>query len=273
MPSGRTPLSPKTQLAALHRASVGGGLVTAKEASEALGISARAATSRLAALTRSGWLTRVRRGVYLILPVEAASGELTTAAEPWTMASVLYDPCYIGGWSAAEHWGLTEQLFRSTFVATTAHIRKRDEVHLGARFHLVRIKPERLHGLAVVWRASVRVRISGAERTVIDAAVNPAWIGGGRQLAAVLTAYAERPDASQGNLVSELERHGTGAAAKRLGFLAERLWPDASDLISKCRALKTQGLSKLDPFVESRGRLVTRWSLWANVRIDEAARS
>lgn len=273
MPKRPTSLSQKAQLAVLHRTSVGGGLVTAKTASEALEVSTRAAASRLAALTRSGWLTRVRRGVYLILPVEAASGELTTAAEPWTMASVLYDPCYIGGWSAAEHWGLTEQLFRSTFVATTAHIRRRDQVHLGARFHLVRIRPERLQGLTIVWRSSLRVRVSGVERTVIDAAMNPAWVGGGRQLAAVLTAYAERPDANQRNLVFELERHGTGAAAKRLGFLAEQLWPDASDLINKCRALKTEGLSKLDPLVESRGKLVTRWSLWANVRTDEAARS
>lgn len=259
-------------MAALHRASTA-GLVTPKVASSVLGLPPRAAASRLAALAREGWLSRIRRGFYLILPVEAASAEVTTPEDPWSIASVLYAPCYIGGWSAAEHWGLTEQLFRSTFVATSANVRRRDEAYLGARFHLVRVKPERMEGLVSVWRSSLRVKVSSAERTVVDAAVNPNWVGGGRQLAAVLAAYRERRNADQRILASELESHGNGAAAKRIGFLAERLWPDASDLIKMCLESKSLGLSKLDPSVEARGNLVTRWGLWANVRVTEAAHS
>lgn len=227
----------------------------------------------LAALARAGWLSRIRRGVYLILPLEAASGEVTTLTDAWAVASVLYAPCYIAGWSAAEHWGLTEQLFRSIFVATGANIRSRNEDHLGARFHLTKLRLEKMDGLATVWRASMQVRVSGPERTLVDAGVAPAWVGGTRHLGEMLGAYRELGGANENALSSELELYGNGAAAKRLGYLCERLWPSATYLISRCSALKSEGTAKLDPAVRARGRLVTRWGIWENVRVTEQGHS
>lgn len=259
--------STKAALAELARAS-STGLLTPELAGKTLGLSKREASMRLAALTRSGWLSRIRRGVYFIVPLEAASDAVTTPEDPWATASLLYRPCYIAGWSAAEQWNLTEQLFRSTFVATTAHIRRRDETYLGASFHLAKVKAERLQGLTVIWRASTRVSVSGPERTIVDAAVNPQWIGGARQLASIFDAYRRGRDADQSKLAAELERHGNGAAAKRLGFLTEQLWPEAAILLQRCRMSKTAGLAKLDPLVSAYGSLVTRWGLWKNVGVD-----
>lgn len=65
-----------------------------------------------------GWPRRVRRGLYLVLPLEAQSDRAITVEDPWILADELFSPCYIGGWSAAQHWGLTEQIFRSVFVVT-----------------------------------------------------------------------------------------------------------------------------------------------------------
>ena len=43
------------------------------------------------------------------------------------MASRLFGPeCYIGGWSACEHWSLTDQLFLTTVVVTTRRVRSSD---------------------------------------------------------------------------------------------------------------------------------------------------
>jgi|GEM_PF-6032200 len=36
--------------------------------------------------------------------------------EPWAVAQKLFVPCYVGGWSAAEYWDFTEQIFNSTLV-------------------------------------------------------------------------------------------------------------------------------------------------------------
>lgn len=257
----------KHELARIARAAHG-GVIGIRESARALGMPARDASARLGALARAGWLTRVRRGVYLVMPLEAESHGQTTAEDPWLLAVALFPPCYIGGWSAAEHWGLTEQLFRSTFVVTAAHIRTRTANHLGAAFTLVRVRPERVQHLTPVWRGSSRVLVSSRERTVVDAAIDPRWLGGFRHLADVFTAYSTDPAANPAALLRELRRSGNGAAAKRVGYLAEQIWPSARDLVDGALGLRSTGVVKLDPAIARRGRKNSRWGLWLNVSLD-----
>lgn len=190
--------------------------------------------------------------------------------DPWILATALYSPCYIAGWSAAEHWGLTEQLFRTTFVATSTHIRTRTSTFLGATFTLSRVKPERLKHLTAVWRGSVRVLVSSRERTIVDAAIDPYWLGGFRHLADVFATYSDHPKADSAELLKALHHANNGAAAKRIGYLAEHLWPSAHDLIDGALASRSTGIIKLDPAVQRRGSINTRWGVWANVSINHA---
>lgn len=198
-------------------------------------------------------------------PLDAAPG--TVAEDPWMLADTLYSPCYIGGWTAAGHWGLTEQLFRSTFVFTATHVRRREQTALGADFHLVRVSRRRVESVEPTWRGSVRVRVSSAVRTIVDALVNPTWMGGVRHAADVFLAYKESEGANPAALAEELRRHGTGAAHKRAGWLATQLWPEASALLSRARLGRTTGTIKLDPAVARRGRMNKHWGLWVNVTV------
>jgi predicted transcriptional regulator of viral defense system len=264
------PPDSKRELAALARAARG-GLINVPESARALGLSTRAASARLAAWTRAGWLARIRRGTYLVLPLESESEGQTTVEDPWLLATALYSPCYIGGWSAAEHWGLTEQLFRTTFVATAAHIRTRTATFLGAAFTLARVKPERVEHLTPLWRGSARVFVSNRERTIVDAAIDPRWLGGFRHLADVFATYRDDPKADSAALLQELRRSENGAAAKRIGYLAEGLWPSAHDLIKGALASRSKGIIKLDPAVDRRGRMNARWRIWANVTVNDVA--
>jgi predicted transcriptional regulator of viral defense system len=257
----------KRELATIAR-SAHGGVIGIGDSARALGVSRREASARLAAWTRAGWVARARRGVYMILPLEAESHVHTTAEDPWLLAAALFAPCYIGGWSAAEHWGLTEQIFRSTFVATAANIRYRRAQHLGASFTLARVKPERLQHLESIWRGSTRVLASSRERTIVDGAVETRWVGGFRHLADVFGAYTREPKADPAALLRELRRSGNGAAAKRVGYLAERFWESANDLIEGAHALRSAGVVKLDPAIARRGRKSSRWGLWLNVSLN-----
>lgn len=264
------PRDRKHELAAVARAARG-GVISVRESARTLGLSPRAASGRLAALTQAGWLARIRRGVYLVLPLEAASEGNTTVEDPWQLAAALFSPCYIGGWSAAEHWGLTEQLFRSTFVATTTSIRTRAATHLGTLFTLVRVKTSRLQHLSLVWRGSRRVHVSSRERTIVDAAMDPRWVGGFRHLAEVFATYSVEPTADSAELLRELRRSGNGAAAKRIGFLAERLWPSAEALIEGALEARSAGVIKLDPATARRGPMNSRWRVWVNSAVDALA--
>src|ERR1035437_6646480 len=92
---------PKEKLRRLARGARG-GLVTTARAAALLRQSRAEASATLGRLVRQGWLVRVRRGLYLVLPLEAGRKE-GTVEDPWILARELYAPCYIGGWTAAEH--------------------------------------------------------------------------------------------------------------------------------------------------------------------------
>ena len=84
--------------------------VTVDAAAAALGVSRESAARRLSAWASRGWLRRVRRGLYIAVPVDARD-PATWNEDPWYLADLVWDPCYIAGWSAANHWALTDQVF------------------------------------------------------------------------------------------------------------------------------------------------------------------
>jgi predicted transcriptional regulator of viral defense system len=260
------PAGSRHALSVLAR-SASGGLVSTSGAAKALGVSTRVAAARLARLVAAGWVARVRRGLFLVLPLEASSAAATTVEDPWLLAVALLAPCYIGGWSAAEHWGLTEQSFRSTFVATASGARSRSRTVVGAEFHVVRVPRDRLTGTVQVWRGATRVAISDRERTIADALIDPAWVGGVRHLIEILIAYRRGAEWNPTKLLARMAELGRGAAYKRLGFLAEKVLDAGEAVVAACLAAKASGTIKLDPGVAGSGPLVKRWGLWVNVRL------
>ena len=107
--------------------------VTVDAAAAALGVSRESAARRLSAWASRGWLRRVRRGLYIAVPVDARD-PATWNEDPWYLADLVWDPCYIAGWSAANHWALTDQVFRSTVVATAQRVRRVDQELAGASY-------------------------------------------------------------------------------------------------------------------------------------------
>jgi predicted transcriptional regulator of viral defense system len=83
--------------------------------------------------------------------------------------------------------------------------------------------------------------------------------------------YGSHPERDFERLVSVARRAGRGAAWKRLGYLAETLWPAERSLIDDALSHLTAGYVKLDPGVSRRGVLVRRWRLWVNVPIAAAS--
>src|SRR5580658_4991536 len=79
--------------------------VTPASVVEALGVDADTAAKKLSRWAEDGWVRRVRRGLYIGVPVDAANPSawsedaLLVAAEVWT-------PCYFTGWTAAHYWAL-----------------------------------------------------------------------------------------------------------------------------------------------------------------------
>ena len=219
-----------------------------------------------AAKTLARWyaqrrLQRVGHGLYTAIPLDSrATGQVLE--DPWILVPSLFDGAYIGGWTAAEHWDLTEQLFRDIFVFTTKAIRARKRDVHGITFLLRHIEPKALFGTRSIWRGQIKVQVSDVHRTIIDMLADPSAGGGIRHVADCLTAYFQHKDANPGTLIQYAEKLGNGAVFKRMGFLAETI-PilGQESLIEACRKRLTQGNAKLDPGLEC-PRLVRAWRLW-----------
>ena len=175
----------------------------------------------------------------------------------------------MGGASAAHHWGLTEQLFRTVFVYTARTVRRSQVVIQTIPFVIRHVVKEKLFGTRAVWRGRIKVEVSDLHRTLIDILDDPAMGGGIRHVADCLQVYLGRPEASVETLIAYADRLGNGAVFKRLGFLAERSGAP-KELVAACAARLTQGNTKLDPALPS-PRLLRRWRLWVPDRWKGAA--
>jgi predicted transcriptional regulator of viral defense system len=171
----------------------------------------------------------------------------------------LFGPGYIGGRTAAEHWDLTEQIFRDIVVFTARPIRERTKQTGGAQFTLRRIPESRIFGTSAVWRGQTKVMVSDIDRTILDMLSDPSIGGGIQHVEDCLDRYLQKEESNTARLIEYADRLANGAVFKRLGFLAERN-PRGAELVAACKVRLTEGRAKLDPALKCT-RVVTRWKL------------
>lgn len=251
LPEGRR------RLTALVRSS--GDVIRIDDAVRLLGLERIAAAKTLARWTTQGWLRRVGHGTYVAAGLDSLDST-HVLEDAWVLVPTLYEPCYVGGWTAAEHWDLTEQIFNDVFVITTRSLRSRLQRHHGVNFRLKHIGSGNLFGTKAVWRSHTKVHVSDVHRTIIDMLDEPSVGGGIHHVADCLGAYLRRPDRSESLLIEYGDRLSNGAIFKRLGFLAEAAG-SAPRLVNECANRLTKGNAKLDPALEC-PQLVSRWQLW-----------
>jgi predicted transcriptional regulator of viral defense system len=239
---------------------------TVREASDALAREVEETRRLLAYFARRGWLSRVRRGLYVAVPLDARqSGEWRE--DPWVVAVRTFAPCYIGGWSACEHWGFTDQIFETVLVVSAHAVRQTEVVMQATRFRVTTRREQMLFGTVGVWRGQVRVPVSDPSRTMVDILDDPSLGGGIDHVADVLHQYLRSDQRSDEALVQYGDRLGNRSVFKRLGFLLERENGEVADLVAACVERKSTGLTKLDPSIESSGRILRRWGLRVNASL------
>lgn len=248
----------RERLAALLRGTK--GTVTVTQAAAILGENQTNAAKMLSRWHKKGWLSRVRRGLYIPVPLEATTSDVPLE-DSWVIAASLYSPCYISGWSAAEYWDLTEQIFRTTVVMTQQTPRERNPVIKGLSFLLCTINEKKIFGLKSVWRGQVKISVADPTRTILDMLVEPRLGGGIRSVQDMLANYLRSESKTLELLISYADRLGNGSVFKRLGFLLEQNAPEETVAIQECAKRLTKGTAKIDPRLNAE-RLVSRWQLW-----------
>jgi len=248
---------PRARLAAVLRAAK--EVVSVDTASDTLGLERQAAAKLLSRWKEQGWLQRIGCGLYVPVPLDLADSE-QVVADPWVLVPTLFGQCYVGGWTAAHHWELTEQLFNEILVFTTRRVTVKRVTAQGATFALHNAKVKRLFGLKTLWRGPVKVSISDPERTLVDMIAAPQVGGGIGHVADCLSAYLSNKTADRDLLIRYAEQFDNGVIFKRLGYLAGARLHDEK-LAEACRSRLTKGYARLDPALPP-DKLVTAWRLW-----------
>jgi predicted transcriptional regulator of viral defense system len=215
-------------------------------------------------LVDKGWLQRIEKGKYLIVPLEAGPDRVWTE-DALVIAGHLVSPSLVAYWSAMRYWGFSDQVPRVTYVQTPVRKENRTPLVQGMRFRIVRVKEDKFFGGHTARVRESPVHVTDPEKTFIDCLDRPDLSGGVAEAARAL----REEEIDWKRATEYLRRFRSGAVVKRLGFLVESMeltHPPDTGIVDQWRHLLTAGISPLDPSSPRKAhRIATRWRIGVNL--------
>lgn len=230
-----------------------GSIFSFKDALDITGLSRGSLKVQIFRMEKEGWIERIEKGKYIIIPLGAEKGKYTI--NEFTIGSQLVQPAVIAYWSALNYHGFTEQIPNTVFIQTTSRKKQQQLEIFGVRYRIVRVNGKKLFGSEKVWIDDTEVMITDPEKTVVDCLDMPHYCGGITEVAKALH------DVDLNRVIEYAKRSGNSAVLKRLGFLCDKtgisidIQPD--DL--------SKGYPLLDPSMGSKGRANSKWKIRDNV--------
>lgn len=204
-------------------------------------------------LENRGWIERIEKGKYMIIPLGAEKGKYTL--NEFIIGSVLIEPCCISYWSALNFHGLTEQIPHTVFIQTPSRKKKQELEIFGVKYKIVRVKSSKYFGFDIEWIDNNKINITDREKTIIDCLDKPQYCGG-----VVEVAKAVRNKLNEKKLVDYAKRIGNSGVIRRLGYLYEVLGIDTN-----LPEIKTRNYLLLDPTMPEKGSKNAKWRLIINL--------
>jgi predicted transcriptional regulator of viral defense system len=237
-------------------------IFTYEDAAKAYGSSNRRLRELLSTLVKRGWLQRIEKGKYLILPFEAGREREWTEHE-FIIASHLIEPYYIGFRSALNYFGYTEQISQMVFIASTSRKLKSSLEISGVTYRFVYMSERKFFGAKQISINGNQVNISEPEKTIVDCLDRPRYCGGISEVAKAL--WYGRDELDFTRMAEYSRRNDNRAASQRLGYLIEIL----GFRMDKAVKILLQSLSTryapLDTLSEPKGKYIERWRVIVNV--------
>ena len=234
------------------------GLITVEDVKRVFNIPGKEAHSLLFALTKGGWLRKLQQGLYRVVPLDAPAGALTDE-NPWMIANALFSPCYMGGWTAAHFWGLTDQLFLDTWVMTERPVHKKLRSVAQHDYVLRQIKKTQSFGTKTEWIEGNKVLVSDPHKTLLDFLSFPTDYTAVSMID-IVQAYLASEYKDSATLMAYAEKLVNRAALKRLGFILTHLGSLEATLIDFCYQRISKGYSSLSTQVPC-PKIVRYWNL------------
>ena len=234
--------------------------ITLAELRHLLGPTARATT---AGLIQKGLLERIAPGLYLIHPFRSL-GRPRAVSSSVVAATLLADePYYLGGWWTFTVHRLSQQMVISLVDAYITRERRSRRLRLAKLDFHVLPRHAFTYGIETISVEGIEVRVSDAERTVLDALDYPRVFGGIRAALGLVKPALRRVDHKR--LVAYAERGSRSSTCQRLGLLLERRGAEPRALAPLTRRVReTASVLSMLPDTPRTGPVNPRWRVVEN---------
>jgi predicted transcriptional regulator of viral defense system len=167
-------------------------------------------------LVAKGWLERIKRGVFQLVPANRGT-EGISDTNALAAGALLVSPYFYSFGTACTHHGLTEQVFTEAYVACRAS--KRPTTVRGTRFVFVQMSEARFFGFVEADVLGEPVQMASKERALLDAVDRPHLAGGLPEVSRIVAKAAA--EVSWQPLLEHVKRWEESALVQRLGYLLD----------------------------------------------------
>jgi predicted transcriptional regulator of viral defense system len=265
MSEGKGRLGPQEQRFLRELAGSGMRLFRTEDAYPYFASKARSRKA-LSHLVSKGWLMRLERGLYLIVPLEAGL-ERTWAENPLAIATQLTPVGAVGYLPAMYYWEMAKQAPAKMFVQTLRRRFRPRVTILGVQYQLILVVDRKLFGVTTRTIDGLDFRITDREKTLVDACDRPDLCGGVQGL---VEALLSSEDLEWEKVDNYLDRMRSGAIYKRLGHLVDTFdipIPDRQRRLDQWRGSISEGIALLEPGQKPEGPIHTAWRVRVNAKV------
>lgn len=245
-------------------------IADARKTGSSCGVADNYVVEALHHLSNTGWITRLKRGLYII----STSFPGMTPVHEFEIAMALVQPSAISHWSALHFHGLTEQVPQRVYITTTQVVpisrvgktRNKSQRSFsrevnGILYEFIKIKPERFFGIKDIWVGEVKVTITDPERTLIDGLISPKHFGGWAEIFSAFESHISSLDLAK---MTDYSLRLDAVIAKRLGWIIEKVGVEDS-ILQKLEAVPIKGYRVLDSTGPRKGTCNKRWMIQENL--------
>lgn len=228
-------------------------IAQAQAAAPEVGMNPAYVAESLHNLTKGGWVTRLKRGVYVI----AAYGP---GPHEFAVAMALVTPSAISHWTAMHYHHITQQTPNKIFASTprgTSIPRSLSKTI----FRFIQIKKEHYFGTETIWVDDMKAQITNLEKTLLDGLTLPEYCG---DFSEVLHAFKMGKDKIRIQVIIEYALKLEKSVAKRLGFILDELGIEKKYLDPLLK-LPMKSYCKLDPSGPVKGSYDAKWKIRKNI--------
>lgn len=215
-------------------------------------------------LIQKGWLERLKRGHYRLIPAERGV-EGIPDLNPYRIEAILNKPHFFSYGTACKYHGFTDQVLPRYYIAVESQ-RPNLEIR-GIQYIFVQVQEALFFGWETVDVYHISVPMADPCRALLDALDRPQYVGGIGEASLIVRNAARRIDWTR--TLEYLERFQTAALAQRLGYFLDMHQVDYPKKVQRALLRSVSRLRKVPVGSRHRwggqGKIHPLWNVIENV--------